>query len=287
MRDQATVLRELASRKQKSIRKMRIISVTSGKGGVGKTSFTVNLALALAEYDYKVLILDGDLGLANVDVACGITPKYTMEHLFSGEKTIEEIIVPGPKGIGILPGGSGVLELANLERSRLINALSNLGRLEKFADILIIDTGAGLNNTVLNFLRASDDILLLTTPEPTALTDAYAMLKALRAEPGGVLVNVVINRVRLEADAQATFQRLEIAVQKFLKGSLSLLGWVYEDPLVGRSVMQQEPLGVLYPDSSAYHCIQWIAGMVSGLYLKPPRQSRGIRGFLGQLLKTF
>lgn len=285
MPDQASVLRELASGKLKYGRKMRILSVTSGKGGVGKTSFTVNLALALADYAYRILILDGDLGLANVDVACGVTPKYTLEHLLSGQKTIEEIIVPGPKGIGILPGGSGVVELANLERSRLVDVLANLGRLENLADILIIDTGAGLNNTVLNFLQASDDIILLTTPEPTALTDAYAMFKALRTAPGGVTVNVVINRVRLETDAQATYQRLEIAVQKFLKGSLSLLGWIYEDPMVGRSVMEQEPLGLLYPDSPAYQCIQWIAGMVSGLYMKPPRQARGIRGFLGQLLR--
>lgn len=287
MPDQAMALRELASHKAKIQHKMRVISVTSGKGGVGKTSFTVNLALALVEYGYRVLILDGDLGLANVDVACGITPEFTMEHLLAGEKTIEEIIATGPKGIGILPGGSGVLELANLERSRLVNVLTNLGRLEKLADILMIDTGAGLNSTVLNFLKAADDVILLTTPEPTALTDAYALLKALRQDPGGVLVNVVINRVKQEAEARATFERLEIAVEKFLHGSLTLLGWVYEDPLVSRAVMEQVPLGLTYPESSAYRCIQWIAGKVSGLYLQPPRQSRGLRGFLGQILRAF
>lgn len=286
MLDQARVLRELASRKDKGPHKMRVMAVTSGKGGVGKTSFTVNLALALMEYGYRVLLLDGDLGLANVDVACGITPKFTMEHLLSGEKTIEEIIVQGPRGLGILPGGSGVLELANLERSRLVNVIANLGRLEKLADILLIDTGAGLNHTVINFLKASDDIIVLTTPEPTALTDAYALLKTLKREGGGQ-VNVVVNRVRQEADARATFERLETAVNKFLHGSLSLLGWVYDDPLVSRAVMQQEPLAMAYPESSAYRCIQWIAGSVSGLYLQPPRQSRGIKGFLGQLLRAF
>lgn len=287
MPDQAKVLRELVSAKNKTRRKMRIISVTSGKGGVGKTSFSVNLALALAEYGYRVLILDGDLGLANVDVACGITPKYTMEHLLAGEKTIEEIIVSGPKGIGILPGGSGVVELADLERPRLLDVLANLGRLEKLADILLIDTGAGMNSTVLNFVKAADDVILLTTPEPTALTDAYALLKALRQDPDGLAVNVVINRVKREADARATFERLEIAVEKFLNGSLALLGWVYEDPLVSQAVMLQEPVGLAYPESSAYHCIQWIAGKVSGLYLQPPRQSRGMRGFLGQILRFF
>ncbi len=286
MLDQATVLRELAFRKEKGLHKMRVIAVTSGKGGVGKTNFTVNLALALIEYGHRVLILDGDLGMANVDVACGITPRYTMEHLLSGEKTIEEIIVRGPSGLGILPGGSGVLELANLERARLVHVLSNLGRLEKLADMLLIDTGAGLNHTVLNFLKASDDIIVLTTPEPTALTDAYALLKAVKRE-GETPINVVVNRVRQEAEARGAFERLETAVQKFLHGSLNLLGWVYDDPLVSRAVMQQEPLALAYPESSAYHCIQWIAGTVSGLYLQPPRQARGIRGFLGQLLRAF
>lgn len=286
MPDQATGLRELASRRDKGLHKMRVIAVTSGKGGVGKTSFTVNLALALIEYGHRVLILDGDLGMANVDVACGITPRYTMEHLLSGEKTLEEIIVQGPRGLGILPGGSGVLEMANLERTRLVKVLSNLGRLEKLADILLIDTGAGMNHTVLNFLRAADDIIVLTTPEPTALTDAYALLKAFKRE-GGTLVNVVVNRVSQEAEARGTFERLETAVQKFLQGSLSLLGWVYDDPLVSRAVMQQEPLALAYPQSSANRCIQWIAGSVSGLYLQPPQQARGIKGFLGQLLRTF
>ena len=286
MVDQAKVLREMAARREKSAHKLRVIAVTSGKGGVGKTSFTVNLGLALLDYGYRVLLLDGDLGLANVDVACGITPKFTMEHLLTGEKTLEEIIAPGPRGLGILPGGSGVLELANLDRAQLVNVIANLGRLEKLADILLIDTGAGLNHTVINFLKAADDIIVLTTPEPTALTDAYALLKALQREEDSQ-VHVVINRVRQEIDALATYERLQTAVNKFLQGSLTLLGWVYDDPAVSRAVMQQEPLAVAYPDSSAYRCIQWIAGSVSGLYLQPPRQARGIRGFLGQLLRAF
>ncbi len=286
MADQATVLRALAAHNSSGT-KMRVISVTSGKGGVGKTNFTVNLGLALIDFGYRVVIMDGDLGLANVDIAFGIAPRYTLEHLIAGDKTIEEIMVTGPKGIGVLPGGSGVHELANLERPALMNVLSNLGRLEKMADILIIDTGAGLGQTVLNFLRASDDIILVTTPEPTALTDAYGLLKALRLGAGDVRVGAVVNRVHSEAEAKASFERLEVAVQKFLRGSLSLLGWVYDDPLVVRAVMKQEPLGISYPESSAYRCIQWIAGAVAGLYLQAPRRASGIRGFLSSLLRTF
>lgn len=287
MSDQASVLRELASREKRTQSKIRVIAVTSGKGGVGKTNFTVNLALALADYGQRIIILDGDLGLANVDIAFGLTARYTIEHLLSGEKSIEQILLTGPRGIGIIPGGSGVQELANLERDKLTNVLSNLGRLEKMADILIIDTGAGLGHAVMNFLRAADDIILVTTPEPTSLTDAYGLLKTLRKEAGEVPIHLVINRVKTEADARTTFKRLETAVCKFLNGSIDFIGYIYDDPLVGRAVMQQEPLGISYPESSAYRCIQWIAGTVSGIYLRPPRQSGGIRGFLRSLLRSF
>jgi ATPases involved in chromosome partitioning len=285
MHDQAAVLRELVAGIPAPKMKMRVISVTSGKGGVGKTNFTVNFALALVELGYRVIILDGDFGLANVDIAFGITPRYSMEHLIAGEKTIEEILLTGPKGIGILPGGSGVQEMANLERSQLQNVLSNFGRLEKHADILIIDTGAGLSNTVLNFLRASDEVILVTTPEPTSLTDAYGLVKALDINNEDIRVGVVVNRVHSESEARDTYERLEAAVKKFLSGSLNLHGWVYDDPLVGRAVMSQQPVGIFYPESPAYKCIQWIAGTVTGLYLQAPR--RGIKGFLKSLLKNF
>jgi len=286
--DQARVLKRLASRQSVGKKSsLRVIAVTSGKGGVGKTSFSVNLGMALIDFGYRVILMDGDLGLANVDIALGITPRYTLEHLLNGEKTLEEILVYGPKGIGVLPGGSGVQDLANIERERLGEVLRNLGRLESLADIVIIDTGAGLGHTVINFLKAADDIILITTPEPTALTDAYGLLKTLRTDDQAVLVNVVVNRAQREADARATFERLESAVRRFLNGSLNLLGWVYEDPMVGKAVMKQEPLGCTYPESAAYQCIQWIAGSVSGLYLRPPRQSGGIRGFISNLLRTF
>jgi flagellar biosynthesis protein FlhG len=285
--DQASALREMVAYEKRKQSKMRVIAVTGGKGGVGKTSFTVNLALALAEFGQRIIILDGDLGLANVDIAFGLTARYTIEHLLTGEKTIEQILLTGPQGIGIIPGGSGVQELANVERDKLKNVLTNLGRLEDMADLLLIDTGAGLGHTVTNFLRAADDIILVTTPEPTALIDAYGLLKTLKKEAIEVPIHVVTNRVRTEADARATFKRLETAVLKFLHGKIELLGWVYDDPLVSRAVMQLEPLGISHPESSAYRCIQWIAGVVTGIYLSPPRKSDGVRGFLNKLLRSF
>lgn len=287
MPDQVSALRNMALRERTKQGNMRVIAVTSGKGGVGKTNFTVNLALALAEYGQRVIILDGDLGLANVDIAFGLTARYTIEHLLSGEKTIEQILLTGPREIGIIPGGSGIQGLADLERDQLKYVVGNLGKLEKIADLLIIDTGAGLGQTVMNFLQASDDIIMVITPEPTALTDAYGLLKTLRKEAGEVPIHVVINRVKSEADALATYKRLDVAVSRFLHSSLNLLGWVYDDPLMGRAVMQQIPLGISYPDSAAYRCIQWIAGNVTGIYLSPPRAAGGIRGFLSTLLRSF
>jgi len=287
MYEQAKGLRELvANNPRVGTGNLRVLAVASGKGGVGKTNFTVNLALALAGFGYRVVIMDGDLGLANVDVAFGLFPRYTIEHLLSGDKSIEEILIEGPKGIKVLPGGSGVQELANLDVAQLSYVVKNLGRLERFADILLIDTGAGLGEVVLNFLMAADDVILVTTREPTAITDAYGLLKTLLSRTQEKNIHVVINRVRSEADARETYERLDIAVRRFLHGALNFLGWIYEDPHVGKAVMAQEPIGIKYPDCPANRCINWIAGSVAGIYLNPPRPAGGIRGFLASILKT-
>lgn len=287
MFDQASGLRQLALENKKTHgHSMRIIAVTSGKGGVGKTSFTVNLAIALRKLGFRVLIMDGDLGMANVDVAFGLTPKYTLQQLIARERKIEDIIMWGPEGIGIIPGGSGIQDLSNLEKSDLENIVVNMGRLEKLTDILLIDTGAGISPTVINFLQASDDIILVTTPEPTSLTDAYSLLKVVYSERRDGPVNVVVNRVRTEKDGNATFARLNMVVSKFLNGSVNLLGWVFDDPNVFQAVMRQEPIGLSYPETRAYRCIEWVASNVMGIYKNPPRKAGGIRGFLGALFRS-
>ncbi|MGC7870300.1 MinD/ParA family protein [Desulfosporosinus sp. SYSU MS00001] len=286
MNDQASALRKLVSHEKHEQTKMRVLAITSGKGGAGKTNFTVNVALALAGYGKRVIIFDGDLGLANVDISFGLTAKYTIEHLLAGEKSIEQILLPGPQGIMIIPGGAGVQDLANMERDKIANVITNLGRLEGLADVLLIDTGAGIGHTVTNFLRGAEEIILLTTPEPTALIDAYGVLKTLNKEAINVPTHVVANRVRTESEAQATFMRLETAASRFLQESIDSWGWVYDDPLMGRAVMQQVPLGIGYPESSAYRCIQWIAGTIIGASNHPPRQVEGIKGFLSKLLRS-
>lgn len=287
MYDQASTLRKLAGERNLATQSnMRVIAVSSGKGGVGKTSLVVNLALALTENNYRVIVLDGDLGLANVDVAFGITPRYNIKHLLTGEKRIEDILYPVDRGIMVLPGASGVIELANLDRGQLKNVLVNMGRLERMADILLIDTGAGLGHTVLNFICAADDVIVVMTPEPPSMTDAYGLLKSIKNQSKKLNVNIVVNRVKNEAEAQQTYERLDHAVSKFLGMPINLLGWIYDDPLVGKSVMEQRPVGLSNPQSHAYKCVQWIAGKVEGTYIEPPTKNGGIRGFLSSLLKT-
>jgi len=287
MNDQLSALRQIASQKTGSSNsdRMRVIAVSSGKGGVGKTSLVVNLALALGEYDYKVMILDGDLGLANVDVAFGSISPYNMRYLLSGEKSLEEILYTVDKGIKILSGGSGVMDLANLERSLLKKVLLDLGRLESMFDILLIDTGAGLGRTVIDLICAADDVFIVLTPEPTSLTDAYGLIKTLKFQPGQPNINIVVNRVRSETEARSTFERLEQAAVKFLGLKLNFSGWIYDDPLMSRSIMEQKPLGISHPQSKAYKCVRWIASQIVGVYLNPPVESRGIKGFITSLLK--
>jgi len=286
MFDQASKLRKLASVKEPAFRqKMRTIAVASGKGGVGKTNFVVNLALALVDHNYRVVIMDGDVGLANVDIAFGITPRYNLKHLLFENKRIEEILYPVEKGIMVLPGASGVSELANLNRDQLRNVLANLGRLEKIADILLIDTSAGIGNNVLGFIGAVDDVIIVVTPEPPSITDAYGLIKAFSRHSEANNINVVVNRVKNKDEALEIFNRLEYAVRRFLGLEPKLLGWIFEDPQVGRSVMQQRPLGLSNPQSQAYKCIQWIAGNVAGIYLEPPTESGGIRGFISNFLR--
>ncbi|NLP44204.1 MAG: MinD/ParA family protein [Peptococcaceae bacterium] len=286
MFDQASKLRNLASAKNPAFRQsMRTIAVASGKGGVGKTNLVVNLALALVDHNYRVIIMDGDVSLANVDIAFGITPRYSLRHLLFEEKRIEEILYPVEKGIMVLPGASGVSELANLDRGQLRNVLANLGRLEKIADILLIDTGAGIGSNVLSFIGAADDVIIVVTPEPPSITDSYGLIKAFSQLSEASNIHVVVNRVKNKTEALEIFTRLEHAVRRFLGLEPKLLGWIYDDPQVGRSVMQQKPLGLINPRSQAYKCIQWIAGNVAGIYLEPPTESGGIRRFVSSFLR--
>ncbi|TLM97347.1 MinD/ParA family protein [bacterium] len=293
MRDQAEKLRVLARTIKHQVeseikggpRRTRIIAVTSGKGGVGKTNFTINFGLALMSYGQKVMILDADLGLANVDVILGINPQYNLYHVLKGEKSIQEIITTGPQGLQVIAGGSGIQEMANLRKWQVEQFVNKLEELEGMADILIIDTSAGLTKNVMTFVLSADEVIVITTPEPTAITDAYGLVKAMAAKRKHGVINLVVNRVEDAEEAGITASKFSVVAEKFLKLNIGHLGFILDDPLVSRAVKNQEPFYLKYPKSPAAHCIQKLAGqlMEQGSYPEPG----GIKGFFSRLARLF
>lgn len=266
MNDQAEVLRKMAAgAKNEQLPNVkapvRVIAVTSGKGGVGKTNFVVNLAMALSDYNKKVMIIDADLGLANVDVLLGVLPKYTIQHVVTGQKSISEVIVSGPKGVKFIPAASGVRELANLTSDQAEEIINRFNDLDDDFDILLLDTGAGLSWNVLSFVLAAQEIVIVTTPDPTAITDAYAMIKVISKESAGRETNIklVVNQVNNRNEADEIIEKINVVANKFLNISVGTLGFVYADPNVGKAVKQQKPFVLAYPYSPATNCINIIA----------------------------
>jgi len=286
MNNQAENLRLLAERMKSNLKSQingetkitRIITVTSGKGGVGKSNFTINLGIALCDLGQKVIVLDADLGLANIDVILGISPAYNLAHVMAGEQTIKEIMWEGPRGVKIIPGGSGMHELANLKDWQLEHFLAKLSQLEGDADILLIDTGAGLSRSVLSFVLAADEIIVITTPEPTALTDAYGLIKTIRQQRYQGKVNLVVNRVFSPAEANVAYNKLKIVVNRFLKYPLDFLGHINEDPKVAQAVREQQPFCLAYPYSQATQDIYSMAAKICKQEYKPPIHN-GVKGF--------
>lgn len=243
---------------------IRVISVSSGKGGVGKTNFSVNLAVALKEHGCNAVVFDADLGLANVDVITGIVPKYTLYDVIFNNRNIEDIIMHGPGGIQIIPGGSGVerlLNLSDLQRRFLSEKFEKL----KDTDILIIDTGAGISKNVMGFMAMSDENIVVTTPEPTSITDAYGLMKVAFKYTAGHGMYLIVNRVKDEDEARLTYERLHKAIKIFLNGNLNYLGYIAEDKNVEKAVMEQTPFKMLYPYSPASRCIDDISYKITGI----------------------
>ena len=234
--DQAEKLRKLVqqSSAQTSRPVARVITVTSGKGGVGKSSLAVNLAIDFARLGKKVIIFDADFGLANIEIMLGIRPPYNLADLMFRGKNLEDIIVEGPEGIGFISGGSGIQELTMLSRDQIIYLTQKLFQLDKLADIIIIDTGAGIADSVIEFVAASSEVLLVVTPEPTSITDAYALLKTLNRKTEFSIKNsrirVVANRISQPNEGPELFEKLSIVSEKFLDIPLEYLGSIPQDP---------------------------------------------------------
>ncbi len=230
---------------------VRVIAVSGGKGGVGKTTVSVNLASALALAGRQVMLLDGDLGLANVDVLMGISPRYTLAHVLSGERTLQEVIVQAPNGIRIAPGASGVARMANLspaEHIGLVRAFSGLG---SEIDTLIVDTSAGIADGVLRFSQAAQHVLLVIRDEPASITDAYALMKVLSREHNVQRFRVLVNMTRQPGEALAVFQRLQRVTARYLEAVVEFVGEIPDDDMLGRAIREQRPVLDAYPNSKA------------------------------------
>lgn len=261
--DQAEELRRMIEKQSQMHNVARVITVTSGKGGVGKTSISVNLAVQLSQLGKRAVILDADFGLANVEIMLGIRPQYNLADLMYRGKTLREIITEGPYNIGFISGGSGIEELANLTRVQLDDLRKMLYELDDLADVIIVDTGAGISDSVLEFVAASSEVILVTTPEPTSITDAYALLKTLSKRSlfsiEDTIIKMVPNRVGSHAEGKELYNKLSTVVQNFLQLNIEFLGAIPNDINVSHAVIKQKPVSLAYPNSNAAKAINDIA----------------------------
>ncbi|MDR2542502.1 MAG: MinD/ParA family protein [Treponema sp.] len=274
MEDQAEKLREIMKRKNSSGRqtkasqtkqetkpadKARIITVTSGKGGVGKTNLSVNMALAFARLGKKVIVMDADLGLANVNVMLNMIPKFNLYHVIKKQKTMREILVETEYGISIVAGASGFSQIANMGEKDRKDFISELNTLSS-ADIIIIDTSAGVSSNVLDFIAAADDAIIITTPEPTAITDAYGIIKIIATEYDSLNMGLklVVNRAKGAAEAKRVADRMINIAGQFLNLKVDYLGFIRDDSAVQQAVLKQKPFMVVNPKCDASICVQYI-----------------------------
>ncbi len=288
--DQAGELRrmvDLHRRPARSLSGLRSLAVLSGKGGVGKSNISVNLSLAMARRGKRVVLLDADLGMANVDLLCGISPRYTLAHLVKGEKTVEELLMPITESVLLLPGGPGVQGLADLDEPSLSLLIDRLSVLDGIADILIIDTGAGIHKNTLSFAVAADSTLLVTTPEPTAIRDAYGVLKSLAiATRSKIDVTLLVNMTSSEEEGREVADRVRMAASQFLELTVAYGGALPTDMAVRRAVQMRSPFLQAFPHSRASRAVGAMADALLGVEEKEKALSgRGIKSFFFRLAR--
>lgn len=287
--DQASRLREIVQDKGK-MANARVIAVTSGKGGVGKTSVSVNLAIEISKTGKRVVVFDADFGLANVEVMLGIRPKYNLLDLIHDQKSITEIITKGPNGIGFISGGSGVSELASLDSESIKRLISEMAKLDEMYDVVIIDTGAGITDSVMEFVMVSPEVLLVVTPEPTSITDAYSLLKVLRRDnrfnPIYKTIYVVSNRVDNIAEGTEIYNKINTVSSKFLNTKLQFLGAVPQDRNASMAIIEQKPIVMAYPNSPAAKGIHGICSKLVDDKQKDDKKRDGIAKVFMDFIKS-
>jgi flagellar biosynthesis protein FlhG len=261
----------------------RVISVSSGKGGVGKTNVVANLAFALTQMGKKVLVWDADLGLANLDILLGLTPRYTIEHLLTRQKRVTEILLRGPGGMTILPASSGVLELVDLDESQKIFLLGELDGIAESVDVLLIDTGAGISSNVLYFNTAAEESIILATPEPTSITDAYALMKVLSTRHHKRRFTILVNAARDGQEGKEVFRKISRVVDRFLSEvSLDYLGFIPFDEMLPTAVRQQRPVLEMFPHAQCSRSFKHVAQVLAERPIQ--NDSQGSLQFFGRYL---
>ena len=287
MIDQAENLRKMVEQHQQrgnTEKKTRILTVSSGKGGVGKTNLSINLAIAYSMLGKNVVVLDADLGLANVNVILGIIPEYNLFHLIKKQKKMRDILINTGYGINIIAGASGFSKIANLEDEERDNFIEEINQLS-FADIIIIDTSAGVSNNVLAFIAAADDAIIITTPEPTAITDAYGIIKIIATEFDNPDMNIklIVNRVKSVTEGKKVAQRVIGIAGQFLNIKVDYLGYVYDDVVVQNAVIKQKPFVVTEPKSKAAICVKHIVSRLENIEY---REGGGLNRFLKKFTRN-
>lgn len=287
--DQAQQLRNIIKSGQPQSRPLaRVITITSGKGGVGKSNTAINLAIQFRKMDKRVIILDADFGLANIEIMFGTVPKHNLCDLIYQGKNIRDIITMGPMDIGFISGGSGIAGLSNLSREYLTYIIQNLAELDAIADIIVVDTGAGISDAVLEFLVASGEILLVTTPEPTSITDSYSLLKALNRHPRFSRemsqIKVIANKVDSRNEGQILFGKLNSVVSRYLKLPITYLGAVPRDEQLAKAVMQQMPVSIQAPGAKSAIAYERIAEKLMDIEKEETFIKRGMAAFFSHIV---
>lgn len=285
--DQAEQLRIIKANNQ--IKPLaRVITVTSGKGGVGKSNTAINLAIQFKKMGKRVIILDADFGLANIEIMFGAVPKHNLCDLIYQGKNIRDIITWGPMEVGFISGGSGIAGMSNLSREYLSYIVKNLAELDSIADIVIVDTGAGIGDAVLEFLVASGEILLVTTPEPTSITDSYSLLKALCRHPRfnheATKIKMIANRVGREAEGENLYQKLNAVVERYLKIPMTFLGSIPQDNQLPKAVIQQVPVSLQNPSAKSSVAYEKIAMRLLDKEESQRQPLRGMAAFFSHIV---